>query len=74
MAATPTGYRFLRVVLIVGATGFGLLAAFYLFNGQYVPGLFALFVAVIEIAALPLFHKLFEMSRPSPADERDDTR
>jgi hypothetical protein len=74
MAATPTGYRFLRVVLIVGATGFGLLAAFYLFSGQHVPGLFALFVAVVELAALPLFRKLFEMSRPGPAEERDGTR
>jgi hypothetical protein len=72
MATTPSGYRFLRVVLIVGATGFGLLAVFYLLNGQYVPGAFALFVAVIEIAALPLFRKLFEMSRSSPANERDD--
>ena len=56
-------------MLIVGATGFGLLAAFYLLNGQYVPGLFALFVAVIEIAALPLFRKLFEMSRSNPAED-----
>jgi hypothetical protein len=72
MAAAPPGYRFLRVVLIVGATGFGLLAVFYLLNGQYLPGLFALFISVIEIAALPLFRKLLGMSRPGPANERDD--
>lgn len=72
MAVTPPGYRFLRLVLIVGATGFGLLALFYLLNGQFVPGLFALFVTVIEIAALPLFHKLFELSRSNPAEEGGD--
>jgi hypothetical protein len=72
MAATPSGYRFLRVVLIVGATGFGLLAVFYLLNGQYVPGLFALFVTVVEIAALPLFRKLFNMSRATAAEDHGD--
>ena len=72
MPGMPPGYRFLRLVLIVGATGFGLLAAFYLLNGQHVPGLFALFVAVIEIAALPLFRKLFEMSRPGAAEGRGE--
>ena len=68
MAAMPSGYRFLRIVLIVGGAGFGLLAAFYLLNGQYVPGLFALFVAVIEFAALPLFRRLFDMSRTNRAE------
>jgi hypothetical protein len=63
MAAAVSGYKFLRVVLIIGGTGFALLAAFYLISGQYVPGLFALFVAAIEFAALPVFRKLFEMSR-----------
>ena len=72
MQTMPSGYRFLRVVLIVGGAGFALLAAFYLLNGQMVPGLFALFVAVIEFAALPLFRKLFQLSRPGAADERDN--
>ena len=73
MADVPSGYRFLRVVLIAGGTGFALLAAFYLLNGQTVPGLFALFVAAIEFAALPLFRRLFQMSRPGAAGERDDS-
>ena len=72
MAALPAGYRFLRVVLIVGGTGFALLGGFYLFSGQYVPGIFALFVAVIEFAALPLFRKLFQMSRSPPAEDRGE--
>ncbi|MEP7084196.1 MAG: hypothetical protein ABI854_05615 [Betaproteobacteria bacterium] len=72
MAALPSGYRFLRVVLIVGGAGFALLAAFYLLNGQTVPGLFALFVAVIEFAALPLFRRLFQLSHPDNAATRND--
>ena len=72
MAGVPSGYRFLRVVLIAGGAGFALLAAFYLLNGQTVPGLFALFVAAIEFAALPLFRRLFQMSRPGAAGARDD--
>ena len=54
----PAGYRFLRVVLIVGGAGFALLALFYLLGGQLVPGLFALFIALVEFAALPVFKKL----------------
>jgi hypothetical protein len=69
MAMTPPGYRFLRLVLIVGATAFGLLGVFYMLNGQFVPGLFALFVTVIEIAALPMFRRLYEMSRSNPAED-----
>jgi hypothetical protein len=72
MPAMPSGYRFLRVVLIAGGSGFGLLAAFYLLSGQYVPGLFALFVAVIEFAALPLFRRLFDMSRAGAIEGRGD--
>jgi hypothetical protein len=69
MAPAPSGYQFLRVVLIVGGAGFGLLAAFYLLSGQYVPGLFALFVAIMEFAALPLFRRLFNLSRAdAPGD------
>ena len=63
MADLPPGYRFVRIVIIIGATGFTILGAFYLLSGQVVPGLFALFVALIEAAALPLFRKLFESSR-----------
>lgn len=73
MAATPSGYRFLRVVLIVGGTGFVLLAVFHLLSGQYVPGLLALFVAVIEFAALPLFRRLFDMSRSGADGKGGDT-
>ena len=73
MTAMPSGYRFLRIVLIVGGAGFALLAAFYLLNGQMVPGLFALFVAVIEFAALPLFRRLFQLSRLDAAGEHDDS-
>jgi hypothetical protein len=69
MAPAPSGYRFLRVVLIVGGAGFGLLAAFYLLSGQYVPGLFALFVALMEFAALPLFRRLFNLSRPDTPED-----
>ena len=60
----PGGYRFLRIVLIVGASGFGVIGFIYLINGQVVPGLFALFLAAVEAAALPLFRKLLESSRP----------
>ena len=56
----PAGYRFLRIVLIVGGAGFALLATFYLLGGQIVPGLFALFIALVEFAALPQFKKLFK--------------
>ena len=59
----PAGYRFLRVVLIVGAIGFAALGMFYLANGQMVPGIFSLFIALIEALALPLFRKLMEASR-----------
>lgn len=62
-APKTAGYRFLRVVLIVGGLGFAALGVFYLLGGQIVPGLFALFVALIEFAALPLFRKLFEQTR-----------
>lgn len=72
MADVPSGYRFLRVVLIAGGAGFGLLAGFYLFSGQVVPGLFSLFVAVIEFAALPLFRRLFELSRSGAAEDHGD--
>jgi len=72
MAAAPPGYRFLRIVLIAGAAGFGLLGAFYLVNAQFVPGLFALFVAVVELAALPLFKKLSASAAPDPAREDGD--
>ena len=54
----PPGYRFLRVVLIAGALGFGVIGIFYLVNGQVVPGIFALCIAVAEALALPLFRKL----------------
>ena len=59
----PAGYRFLRVVLIVGGVGFCALGVFYLLGGQWAPGLFAMFVGLIEFAALPVFRKLFEKSR-----------
>ncbi len=68
MAAPTPGYRFLRVVLIAGGTGFGVLGLFYLISGQLVPGLFALVVAAAEFAALPLFRRLFAMHQPGPAD------
>ncbi len=73
MADMPPGYKFFRVVIIVGAVGFAILGIFYLLGGQTVPGLFALFVAAAEAAALPLFRKLFESSRPKPPanDARD---
>jgi len=60
---SPPGYRFLRIVLIVGAIGFALIGIFYLLTGQTVPGIFALVLAAIEAAALPLFHRLMEASR-----------
>jgi hypothetical protein len=59
----PPGYRFLRIVLIVGAVGFALIGIFYLLSGQHVPGIFALVLAAIEAAALPLFRRLMEASR-----------
>ena len=61
---TPGGYRFLRVVLIVGAIGFAVIGVIYLINGQMAPGIFALVLAAIEAAALPLFRKLLETSQP----------
>jgi len=63
----PGGYRFLRLVLIVGAIGFAVIGAVYLINGQVVPGIFALVLAALEAVALPLFRKLLEMSRPPGA-------
>jgi hypothetical protein len=69
----PAGYKFLRAVLIVGAAGFAVIGVFYLANGQMVPGLFALFLAVAEALALPLFKKLLESSRRNPADRGPDT-
>jgi len=69
----PPGYKFFRIVIIVGAIGFGLLGAFYLLSGQTAPGLFALLVAAVEAAALPLFRKLFEASKPPEPDERNDS-
>ena len=69
----PPGYRFFRIVIIVGAIGFGLLGAFYLLGGQTAPGLFALFVAAVEAAALPLLRKLFEASKAPVPDDRDDS-
>ena len=58
----PGGYRFLRVVLIAGGIGFCVLGVFYLLSGQWAPGVFALVVGVLELAALPLFRKLLEKS------------
>jgi hypothetical protein len=69
----PGGYRFLRLVLIVGAIGFAVIGAVYLINGQVVPGIFALALAALEAAALPLFRKLLEMSRPPGASAQHDT-
>jgi hypothetical protein len=65
MRPVPAGYKFLRAVLIIGATGFALIGLFYLANGQTVPGLFALFLAAIEALALPLFRKLLQRSMQS---------
>ena len=59
----PPGYSFLRIVLIIGGVGFCALGVFYLLGGQVAPGLFALLVGAIELAALPLFRKLIEKSR-----------
>jgi hypothetical protein len=59
----PGGYRFLRGVLVVGAVGFGVIGIFYLVSGQMVPGIFALFLAAVEAAALPLFRRLLESSQ-----------
>ena len=67
----PPGYRFLRVVLIIGAIGFGVIGLFYLASGQTVPGIFALFLAVIEALALPLFKKLLESSQPTGGPDTD---
>ena len=71
-ARPPGGYRFLRLVLIVGAIGFAIIGSVYLINGQLVPGIFALFLAAIEAAALPLFRKLLETSRPPGAGAAAD--
>ena len=71
-ARPPGGYRFLRLVLIVGAIGFAVIGAVYLINGQVVPGIFALALAAIEAAALPLFRKLLDMSRPPDASAQPD--
>jgi hypothetical protein len=60
----PPGYRFLQIVLVIGAIGFGVIGLFYLANGQIVPGVFALVLALIEALALPLFRKLLAASRP----------
>lgn len=59
----PGGYRFLRVVLIAGGIGFCVLGLFYMISGQWAPGVFALVVGALELAALPLFRKLLEKSR-----------
>ena len=59
----PAGYRFLRIVLVIGGVGFCALGVFYLLGGQLVPGLFAVLVGVLELAALPLFRKLIEKVR-----------
>lgn len=60
---SPPGYRFLRIVLIAGGIGFGVLGVFYLLGGQWAPGIFALVVGVLELAALPLLRKLMDKSR-----------
>ena len=66
----PKGYRFLQIVLVIGAVGFGVIGLFYLASGQTVPGVFALFLAVVEALALPLFKKLLAHSRtPFPPGE-----
>ena len=65
----PAGYRFLRVVLVAGGAGFCVLGIFYLLSGQYVPGIFALMVGLLEFAALPLFRKLIETSRHQSKEE-----
>ena len=65
MGAVPPGYRFLRIVLIVGAIGFAVIGVLYLTSGQLVPGVFALVLAVAEAAALPIFKRLMESSRSS---------
>ena len=70
----PGGYRFLRLVLIVGAIGFAVIGAIYLINGQVVPGIFALALAAIEAAALPLFRKLLETSQPPSDPSAPQTR
>ena len=71
MPPVPPGYKFLRAVLVVGAIGFGLIGLFYLANGQTVPGVFALLLALIEALALPLFKKLLESSRRPRGSESD---
>ena len=70
----PPGYKFLRAVLIVGAIGFCALGVFYLANGQVVPGVFALFLALIEALALPLFRKLLESSRRRERQDGSDNQ
>ena len=69
--APPPGYFFLRIVLIVGAVGFAVIGIFYLVSGQTVPGIFALVLAGVEAAALPLFRKLMEASRARIDGNRD---
>ena len=73
MEQLPPGYRFLRIVLILGAVGFGLLGVFYVAGGQLVPGLFALFVAGIEAAAIPLLRKFSAMTQARPPDDNGPT-
>ena len=68
MQPIPSGYKFLRIVLILGAVGFGLLGIFYVLAGQMVPGLFALFVAAIEAAGIPLLRKFAETAQPHRED------
>jgi len=60
----PPGYRFLQIVLVIGAVGFGVIGLFYLASGQVIAGVFSLVLAVIEALALPLFRKLLEASQP----------
>ena len=61
----PPGYRFLQGVLVIGAIGFAVIGIFYLVGGQTVPGVFALFLALIEALAIPLFRKLMKSSTPT---------
>ena len=68
-AQMPRGYRFLRVVLLVGGIGFGILGVFYLLGGQWAPGVFALVVGALELAALPLLRTLLDKSRSPQKSE-----
>jgi len=61
----------LAIVLIVGAIGLAAIGFFYLLSGQTVPGVFALVLAAIEAAALPLFRKLMEASRARVDGKRE---